>query len=87
MTPRYVNRQRLELIRRKVLYEALRARPAAAWDEWFLGLRSAGAGSFGGFRLATLLLAVLSPTLYLSAYSLYSGAAGLKDARLRAFPE
>lgn len=87
LTDRYVSRQALELIRRKVLYEALRARPAAAWDEWFLGLRSAGAGPFGGFRLATLLLAVLSPTLYLSAYSFYSGASSLKDARLRGFPE
>lgn len=87
LSPRYANRQALELIRRKVLYEALRARPAAAWAEWLKGLRGSGAGSFGGFRLATLFLAVLSPTLYLAAYSAYSDAPSLKGARLRAFPE
>lgn len=75
LSPRYRAAYELESWRRRVLYEALRARPREAWREWLEGARALPAG--GRFRAATLLLAVISPALYLSAYQLYS--AGLAD--------
>lgn len=87
LSPAYTSRSELELLRRRVLREALLARPVSAWRHWRDGFGAARGGSFGRFRLASLLLAVLSPTLYLSTYSLYSGANTLKSLRLRLFPE
>ena len=84
LSPRCLELQRLEDWRRRVLYEALSARPAEAFEAW-RGER--GGGGFGSFRKASLLLAVLSPTLYLSAYSAYARAPKLKDLRLRLLPE
>ncbi|MBI5881666.1 MAG: glycosyltransferase [Elusimicrobia bacterium] len=87
LSPGYLAREDLELLRRGVLYEALQARPVSAWSLWLKGFAAARGSSFGRFRLMSLLLAVLSPTLYLTAYSLYSGADSLKSLRLRLFPE
>ncbi|MFA6315895.1 MAG: glycosyltransferase [Elusimicrobiota bacterium] len=83
----YLLREELELLRRGILREALLARPVSAWKLWREGFAAARRSCFGRFRLASLLVAVLSPTLYLSLYSLYSGAAGLRSLRLRLFPE
>lgn len=67
-----LDEERLELWRRRVLLEALRARPAAAWAEWAGGLRAALSAPRGAFKAATVGLAPLSPELYLSLYRLYS---------------
>ena len=67
-----VEAERLDLWRRRVLLEALRARPleaAKAWREGLCGLPATGRARF---RAATTALAVLSPTLYLKLYELYS---------------
>ncbi|MBI5209275.1 MAG: glycosyltransferase family 2 protein [Elusimicrobia bacterium] len=85
--PRYVAREELEVLRRIVLYEGLESRPLAAWRVWRKGLAAARHSPFGRFRLASLLLAVASPTLYLAAYSLYSGSDAVRDLRVRLFPE
>jgi glycosyltransferase involved in cell wall biosynthesis len=64
--------ERLELWRRRVLLEALRARPAEAARLWTEGLRSLPPTRRARFRAATLALAVASPTLYLALYDAYS---------------
>lgn len=86
-TERYRELESLELLRRRVLYEALNAKPLKAWEEWLGGYSSAKSSSFGRFRLMSLLLAVLSPTLYFTVYSVYAEAQALRSARLRLFPE
>ncbi len=84
LTPRFLELRRLEVWRRRVLFEALNARPAAAWEAW---RSEETGGGFGSFRKASLFLAVLSPSLYLSAYSAYARASRLRDLRLRLLPE
>lgn len=86
LSPRFKEMESLETFRRQVLYEALQARPAAAFDAWRRGAANAKNSSFGRFRLASLLLAVVSPNLYLAAHSLYARAGSLKNLRLRLFP-
>ncbi len=78
--------ERAELFRRRVLLEALRARPREALDAWVSGLADLPRAPHSAFRAATVLLAAVSPTLYLALYDLYSGGAfsGLREAL---FPE
>jgi glycosyltransferase involved in cell wall biosynthesis len=64
--------ERLELWRRRVLLESLRARPAAAWAEWTAGLAESLRLPRGAFKAATVGLAALSPALYLALYRAYS---------------
>lgn len=85
LDPAFTQRQDLEVFRRQVLYQALSARPVEAWQAWWQGASRLRGNSFSTFRLASVLLAVLSPTLYLSAYSSYAQASRLKDLRLRLF--
>ncbi len=87
LSPRYLEIERLELSRRRVLLAALRGDPGGAWAAWLKAVEQGRMSSFAAFRLATLLLAVLSPTLYLTAYSAYAESAGLQAARARGFPE
>ena len=67
-----VEAERLDLWRRRVLLEALRARPLEAARVWGEGLVDLPANGQARFRAATTALAVLSPTLYLKLYELYS---------------
>lgn len=67
-----VDAERLELWRRRVLLEALRARPLEAARAWREGLRALPRTRHARFRAATTALAVLSPTLYLALYDVYS---------------
>ncbi|MDD5656803.1 MAG: glycosyltransferase [Elusimicrobia bacterium] len=76
----------METWRRRVLQESLAARPLEAWRSWREGLRGFSGSGFGRFRLATVLLAVLSPSLYLWAYSLYSRSRRVKKLRLELLP-
>jgi len=64
--------ERLELWRRRVLVEALRARPLEAARVWAEGLRGLPKTRHARFRAATTALAVASPTLYLALYDFYS---------------
>ncbi|MBI5630342.1 MAG: glycosyltransferase family 2 protein [Elusimicrobia bacterium] len=70
-SPRAKALESLELWRREVLYHALKGDPAAAWRTWAAGAPGLGRSSFSLFRRSTVLLAALSPSLYLSLYSLY----------------
>lgn len=87
LSPRYLELQDLEVFRRRVLYEALSARPVEAYLAWWEGFKRWRRSPFGRFKTLTAFLAVCSPTLYLSLYSAYAGAKRLKDMRLRLFPE
>lgn len=69
MAPDALMADRLDVWRRKILLESLRARPLEAARIWSEGLCEAGGARF---RAATTALAVLSPTLYLKLYELYS---------------
>lgn len=71
-SPEAVDAERLELWRRRVLLESLRARPLEAARAWSEGLRGLPKTRRARFRAATTALAVLSPTLYLALYDLYS---------------
>jgi glycosyltransferase involved in cell wall biosynthesis len=71
-SPEAVAEEGLELWRRRVLLEALRARPLEAARAWREGLRGLPATRHARFRAATTALAVVSPTLYLSLYDYYS---------------
>lgn len=80
-------RLRLEDLRRRVLLEALSGRPAEAVGLWRQGARELRGSSFGFFRLATVLVAALSPTLYFSLYALYARVGAARALRRRLFPE
>lgn len=71
-SPEAVDGERLELWRRRVLLESLRARPLEAARAWSEGLRGLPRTRQARFRAATTAIAVLSPTLYLALYDLYS---------------
>jgi glycosyltransferase involved in cell wall biosynthesis len=86
LTPRFIELERLEVFRRRVLFRALRAEPALAWQEWIGGVGALGTSRLARFRAASVLLAVVSPTLYLGLYSAYANAGDLKSLRLRLFP-
>ena len=86
LSPRALAAERAELFRRRVLLEALSARPRQALDAWESGLSGLTASPHALFRAATVLLATVSPTLYLSLYDLYSGGA-LRGAREALFPD
>ncbi len=70
--PEAVDAERLELWRRRVLLESLHARPLEAARAWSEGLCGLPKTRRARFRAATTALAVLSPTLYLALYELYS---------------
>lgn len=71
-SPEAVDAERLELWRRRILLESLRARPLEAARAWREGLRGLPKTRRARLRAATTALAVLSPTLYLALYDLYS---------------
>lgn len=70
-----------ELFRRRVLLEALRANPRGAVAAWRDGLKELPRTPHALFRAATVLVAALSPSLYLALYDLYAGGAfrGLRE--------
>ncbi len=70
--PEAVDAERLELWRRRILLESLRARPFEAARVWSEGLYGLPKTRHARFRAVTTALAVLSPTLYLALYDLYS---------------
>lgn len=71
-TQEALDTDRLEVWRRRLLLEALRARPLEAARVWLDGMRDLPAGRHARFRAATLAIAVASPSLYLALYSQYS---------------
>jgi len=71
-SPEAVDAERLDVWRRRVLLESLRARPLEAAKAWREGLRGLPPTRHARFRAATTALAVLSPTLYLSLYDWYA---------------
>ena len=71
-SPEAVEAEGLELWRRRVLLESLRARPVEGPRAGREGLRTLPKPRRARFRAATTGLAVLSPTLYLALYDLYS---------------
>jgi glycosyltransferase involved in cell wall biosynthesis len=71
-TAEAVEAEGLDLWRREVLLASLRARPLEAAHAWREGLRGLPKTRHARFRAATTALAVLSPTLYLKLYELYS---------------
>lgn len=71
-TDEAVEAERLELWRREVLLASLRAHPLEAARAWREGLRGLPKTRQARFRAATTALAVLSPSLYLKLYELYS---------------
>ncbi|MBI4061193.1 MAG: glycosyltransferase [Elusimicrobia bacterium] len=70
--PEAVEAERLDLWRRRILLESLRARPLEAARVWAEGLRGLPKTRRARFRAVTTALAVLSPSLYLALYGLYS---------------
>lgn len=72
LSPEAADDERLELWRRRILLESLRARPLEAARLWSEGLRGLPNTRHARFRAATTALAVLSPTLYLALYDRYS---------------
>jgi len=67
--------ERAELFRRRVLLAALRADPRGAVAAWREGLADLPGTPHARFRAATVLLAAVSPSLYLALYDLYSSGA------------
>jgi hypothetical protein len=67
-----VETERLEIFRRQVLLEGLRARPEQAYDIWRGGLHPRPAMFQAWFRILTVLMAVVSPSLYLALYDFYA---------------
>lgn len=85
LSARYREAQEAEVFRRRVLHRALKAQPLEAWRLWVEGARRLPRSA--RFKLASVLLAVLSPSLYLAVYSAYVGASRLRRLRLRLLPD
>jgi len=71
-SPEAVDAEKLDVWRRRILLESLRARPLEAAKAWSDGLADLPCSGHARFRAATTALAVLSPTLYLKLYELYA---------------
>lgn len=78
--------ERLELFRRRVLLAALRADPRGAVAAWRDGMAGLPDTAHARFRAATVLLAALSPSLYLALYDVYSSGAW-RSLREALFPD
>ncbi|HAM34320.1 MAG TPA: hypothetical protein DEB40_09270 [Elusimicrobia bacterium] len=87
LTPRCRLNREMETWRRRILQAALEARPAQAWKLWREKAGSFKGSGLGRFRLASVLLAVLSPSLYLWVYGIYSRSRGLREMRKTFFFE
>jgi glycosyltransferase involved in cell wall biosynthesis len=85
-TPRYDAIQRLEILRRKILLASHDGRKGEALEHWRELRREAGSG-LGSFRAVTLLIAVLSPSLYLKLHAFYSDQHWMADLRRKLLPE
>ncbi len=85
LSRRHLEQQEAEMFRRRVLHQALKAQPLEAWRLWVDGARRLPKSA--RFKLASVLVAVASPSLYLAAYSAYAGASRLRDLRLRLLPD
>jgi hypothetical protein len=72
LSPQALETERLEIFRRQVLLEGLRARPEQAYDIWRGGLHPRPAMFQAWFRILTVLMAVVSPSLYLALYDFYA---------------
>ena len=85
-SPRYEALQRLEILRREVLLAAHDGRRGDAFAAW-KKLKAEGPSGLGAFRAATLLVAIVSPGLYLKLHGLYSRQHWMADLRRRLLPE
>lgn len=86
LSPRYRKLEALETLRREILLDSYRGRRLGALGRWSRGLVEHGGESFALFRLATCLLAVVSPGVYLGAHRLYSGSDRLRGWRRKVAP-
>jgi len=81
LSPEHERAEGLERMRRETLWHAQEGRRGAAAGALWRGFLKWGGTRFGLFRVATCLIAVVSPAAYLSLYETYAGASGLKTAR------
>ncbi len=71
---RYEELEDLEYSRRRILLQMFRGERRRASVEWGAMVKKHGGSRFGFFRIATCLIALLSPTLYLRIYESYRGS-------------
>jgi hypothetical protein len=72
----------MELFLHRYNGEYLRAAGA-----WLALLKHSGARLYTAFKVLSLLIALVSPALYLAAHRAYAGAGALKSLRKTIFPE
>ncbi len=82
---RYEELEDLEYFRRRILLRMLRGERRRASLEWWAMVKKHGVRRFGLFRIATCLIALLSPALYLRLYESYRGSDWGFDLRRRLF--
>ena len=78
--------QDMEIRKRRILIAMHRGRRGEAFSEWRRLMAEHGATAFGAFRAATCLSALISPSLYIGLYNLYSRKGLFGDIRRRLMP-
>jgi glycosyltransferase involved in cell wall biosynthesis len=76
----------LEMMRREILYDAHSGRRLRALGVWLTGFGRYGLSGFGLFRLATCLIAIASPALYLLLYQRYADGGRARGLRRTLLP-
>lgn len=84
-SPHYLYLERLETGRRKVLLASHKGRRREALGHWRDLWKGDGKSGLGFFRSASLLLAVISPKLYLKTYDFYGNQHWLVGLRRKVF--
>ena len=79
-------RRRAETLQEELFLRRYRGERARAWECWRELGRSLG-GSYGWFKQASLLLALVSPALYFGALGLYARLQALAGLGRRVFKE
>lgn len=86
-SPRYEALQAIEIKKREILLAMHRRDRRVAFKQWKRLIREYGATSFGFFKSATCLLALISPRFYLRAYESYGRRRWPAGLRRRVLPE
>jgi hypothetical protein len=86
LSEQYLVLDEMDIKRREILLAMHEGRRGQAWGLWRELFRKHGRTRLGFFRCATLLLALISPALYIRIYDQYRARNWLAKVRSRVFP-
>ncbi|MEK7234272.1 MAG: glycosyltransferase [Elusimicrobiota bacterium] len=87
LSPRYLAIFGMDILRREIMLAGLQGARKDALKKWLELVRLYAGTGLGLFRAATLLLALVSPQLYLRVYELYNTTSWMARLRHRTLPD